>query len=131
MGEKFRRFFMGRYGMDSLNKLIFIVTLILLAVMWFWPNRVVGLIFWILLLFGYFRCFSRNISARYAENRKYLQLTAKPRAFFRKRKSRFAQRKIYKFFKCPQCRQQVRVPKGKGKINIKCHACGEQFIKKS
>ena len=131
MGEKFRRFFMGRYGMDFLNKLIFIVTLILLAVMWFWPNRVVGLIFWILLLFGYFRCFSRNISARYAENRKYLQLTAKPRKFFRKRKSRFAQRKIYKFFKCPQCRQQVRVPKGKGKINIKCPACGEQFIKKS
>ena len=131
MGEKLRRFFMGRYGMDSLNKLIFIVTLILLAVMWFWPNRVVGLIFWILLLFGYFRCFSRNISARYAENRKYLQLTAKPRAFFRKRKSRFAQRKNYKFFKCPQCRQQVRVPKGKGKINIKCPACGEQFIKKS
>lgn len=131
MGEKLRRFFMGRYGMDSLNKLIFIVTLILLAVMWFWPNRVVELIFWILLLFGYFRCFSRNISARYAENRKYLQLTAKPRAFFRKRKSRFAQRKIYKFFKCPQCRQQVRVPKGKGKINIKCPACGEQFIKKS
>ena len=131
MGEKLRRFFMGRYGMDSLNKLIFIVTLILLAVMWFWPNRVVGLIFWILLLFGYFRCFSRNISARYAENRKYLQLTAKTREFFRKRKSRFAQRKIYKFFKCPQCRQQVRVPKGKGKINIKCPACGEQFIKKS
>ena len=68
MGEKLRRFFMGRYGMDSLNKLIFIVTMILLAVMWFWPNRVVGLIFWILLLIGYFRCFSRNIPARYAEN---------------------------------------------------------------
>ena len=131
MGEKLRRFFMGRYGMDSLNKLIFIVTLILLAVMWFWPNRVVGLIFWILLLFGYFRCFSRNISARYAENRKYLQLTAKPRAFFRKRKSRFAQRKIYKFFKCPQCRQQLRVPRGRGKIEITCPKCHTEFVKKS
>ena len=131
MGERFRRFLMGRYGMDSLNKLIFIVTMILLAVMWLRPNRVVGLIFWILLLIGYFRCFSRNIPARYAENQKYLQLTAKPRSFFRKRKSRFAQRKIYKFFKCHKCRQQVRVPKGKGKINIKCPSCGERFIKKS
>ena len=110
MGERFRRFLMGRYGMDSLNKLIFIITMILLAVMWLRPNLVVGLIFWILLLIGYFRCFSRNIPARYAENQKYLQLTAKPRSFFRKRKSRFAQRKIYKFFKCPNCRQQVRVP---------------------
>ena len=131
MGERLRRFLMGRYGMDSLNKLIFIVTMILLAVMWLRPNRVVGLIFWILLLIGYFRCFSRNIPARYAENQKYLQLTAQPRSFFRKRKSRFAQRKIYKFFKCPKCRQQVRVPKGKGKINIKCPSCGERFIKKS
>lgn len=131
MGERIRRFFMGRYGMDSLNKLIFVITMILLAVMWFWPNRLTQLLVLIFLVLGYFRFLSRNIQARYAENQKYLQLTSRLRSFFRKQKYRFEQRKTYKFFKCPKCRQRVRVPKGKGKINIKCPKCGEQFIKKS
>lgn len=131
MGEKLRRFMMGRYGMDSLNKLIFVITLILLAVIWFFPNRIAELLFWILIVVGYFRCFSRNIPARYAENQKYLRSTEKIRSFFRKKKYRFDQRKTYCFFKCPKCKQQVRVPKGKGKINIRCPKCGEQFVKKS
>lgn len=131
MGEKLRRFLMGRYGMDSLNRLIFVLTLILIGVNIFWPNRIVTLLFWILIVIGYFRCFSRNIPARYAENQKYLRSTEKIRSFFRKKKNRFDQRKIYRFYKCPKCKQQVRVPKGKGKINIKCPKCGEHFVKKS
>ena len=131
MGEKLRRFFAGRYGMDALNKLIFIVTFLLLVVLWLWPNRIVELLFIILLVIGYYRCFSKNIAARYRENQKYLNATAKIRGFFRKKKYRFDQRKTYRFFKCPKCRQQVRVPKGKGKINIACPKCGERFIKKS
>ena len=75
MGEKLRRFLMGRYGMDSLNKLIFIVSLILLVVTWFFPNYILRLLFWILLVIGYFRCFSRNIYARYAENQKFLNFS--------------------------------------------------------
>ena len=35
-------------------------------------------------------------------------------------KKRFAQRKQYKFFKCPMCKQEVRVPRGHGKICITC-----------
>ena len=44
---------------------------------------------------------------------------------------RFALRKTYRYFSCPHCRQQVRVPKGRGKISITCPKCGTQFIKKS
>ena len=36
-----------------------------------------------------------------------------------------------RYFSCPHCRQQVRVPKGRGKISITCPKCGTQFIKKS
>lgn len=131
MGEKLRRFFMGRYGMDSLNRLIFVITLILLIAMFLWPARILQLCFWILIVIGYFRCFSRNIAVRYRENQKYLKATESIRSFFRKRKYRFDQRKTYRFYKCPKCRQQVRVPRGKGKVNIRCPKCGEQFVKKS
>ena len=46
-------------------------------------------------------------------------------------KKRWAQRGTYRFFKCPQCRQTVRVPKGRGKICITCPKCKTEFIKKS
>ena len=36
-----------------------------------------------------------------------------------------------RYFTCPRCRQVVRVPRGKGRINIRCPKCGEQFIKKT
>ena len=35
------------------------------------------------------------------------------------------QRKQYKFFKCPMCKQEVRVPRGHGKICITCPKCRE------
>ena len=131
MGEKFRRFMAGRYGMDALNKLLLILGALLLVVMWIWPYRVFEAVFFVLLIYAYFRMFSRNISKRYAENQKYLRLTAGVRNFFSRRKNRFQQRKRYRFFKCPKCGQQVRVPKGKGKISIRCPKCGESFVKKS
>lgn len=131
MGEKFRRFMAGRYGLDALNKLLLILGALLLVVMWIWPYRVFEAVFFVLLIYAYFRMFSRNITKRYAENQKYLQLTAGVRNFFSRRKNRFQQRKRYRFFKCPKCGQQVRVPKGKGKISIRCPKCGESFVKKS
>ena len=74
---------------------------------------------------------SRNVSKRYEENQRYLN--AKYRAVVKKNnlKKRWAQRSTYRFFKCPQCKQTVRVPKGRGKICITCPKCKTEFIKKS
>ena len=42
-----------------------------------------------------------------------------------------ANRKLYHYYRCPQCRQKLRVPRGRGRIQISCPRCGTQFIKKS
>lgn len=42
-----------------------------------------------------------------------------------------AQDKDHKYFFCPKCGQSVRVPKGAGKIRVKCPKCGEKFEKKA
>ena len=68
----------------------------------------------------YFRVFSRNINKRYAENQKFLNARYEWTVKAERRKKRFAQRKQYKFFKCPMCKQEVRVPRGHGKICITC-----------
>ena len=39
--------------------------------------------------------------------------------------------RTHKFFTCPNCRNRLRVPAGKGKIAITCPKCGTRFEGKS
>ena len=68
---------------------------------------------------------------RYSENLKYLSYQNRVTTWFGKQQVRFKQRKDYHYYRCPQCGQQLRVPRGRGKISITCPKCGHQFIKKS
>ena len=47
------------------------------------------------------------------------------------RRQRAAQKRYYRFYKCPRCGVTTRVPKGKGKIRITCPRCGESFVRQS
>lgn len=121
----------GRYGTDQLSKLFLAVTLILLVLSMFTHWGALYLVALVLLGYTYYRMFSRNVSKMYAQNQKFLnlryRLVAKKDAF----RKRWAQRKEYHFYKCPSCKQRVRVPRGKGKICITCPRCRNEFIKKS
>ena len=85
----------------------------------------------LLLGYTYYRIFSRDISKMYAQNQKYLNFRYKLTVRWNNAKKRFAQRREYRFFRCPKCRQRVRVPRGRGKICITCPKCREEFIKRS
>ena len=130
MREKMQRFMWGRYGNDSFNQILLAVAFISLLL-----SFVGGGVFYILATivmgYAYFRMFSRNISRRSAENQKFLQRTRKLRGLFGKKKMEWAQRKDYHIYKCPNCRQKLRVPRGRGRIAISCRKCGNEFIKKS
>ena len=94
---------------------------------WSW----MGIFILALLILCYFRMFSRNIQARYAENQKFLRWWGPVANRLRGARMRFADRKIHRYFKCPQCGQRLRVPRGRGKINITCPHCHTQFVRKS
>ena len=120
----------GRYGFDQLNGFLCILSLIL-VVLGAWLS---GFLYWLglaLLLWCYYRIFSRNIQKRYAENMKYLSLQNQAKDWLARQKLRFDQRKVYRYFQCPHCRQSIRVPRGRGRISITCPKCGTSFIKKS
>ena len=68
--------------------------------------------------------------ARQQENQKLLQFWWKLKNKRATRPSREERRK-YKVFICPTCKQKLRVPRGKGKISISCPKCGTSFIKKT
>ena len=118
-----QRFMAGRYGTDKLNMAILGVGLVACLISVFLQVPVVNLaltlLSYILMGWAIFRSLSRNTYKRYEENRKYL-------LFLQRIKDR-----DHRYFHCPRCRQQVRVPKGKGKISISCPKCKEKFIKKT
>ena len=130
MKEKLQRFMWGRYGNDRFNQFLMIVALVCLALSFF------GLRFFYvlavgILIYAYYRMFSRNLSKRSAENQWYLCREMKVRGWFGRKKKEFAQRKDYRIYKCPKCGQKLRVPRGRGKIAIHCRKCGEEFVRRS
>ena len=83
------------------------------------------------IVYTYFRIFSKNISKRYQENQKYLQMTDKLRARFQTEKRMMSQRKDYHIYSCPGCGQKIRIPRGGfKKVEIECPKCHTKFIKR-
>ena len=125
----------GRYGTDQLNRFLCVATLVLLVVSLFTGGSALGSLVCILalacLVWETWRTFSRRIDRRQAENARYLRLTRGLRGRIGDALNRFRQRKDYRFFRCPSCRAVLRVPRGKGKLNITCRQCGERFIRKT
>ena len=141
--DKLRQFFTGRYGGDSLNTFICVISMLSLLAASIVTSAAsgktalaIGLALFavaaVLVGFAAFRVFSRNLAARRKEYDWFRRVFVIP--FTRKKneaKTRSAQKDTHRFFKCPGCRQTVRVPKGKGKIRITCPKCGKVFERKS
>ena len=131
MKEKLMRFMYGRYGVDSFGKFTVITAIVCAFLATFTNVWIFSLLAWVLLFYTYFRIFSRNTYKRAAENQVYLNKTAKISGFIATQKSLMKQRKTHHNHKCPTCRQKIRVPRGKGKIEIRCPKCQTTFIKRS
>ena len=129
--DKMARFMYGRYGMDQLSRNLSLICLVLLIVTMFVRNNVIYMIALVGIVYTYFRVFSRNISRRSEENEKYLKFHYKVVGKLNKIKFRITDSKTHRIFRCPSCSQKIRVPRGKGKISIKCPQCRIEFIKKT
>ena len=141
MKERLRKFMEGRYGADELNRFLTVCGWVLLVVGFVLSasnNRVtvsIGSLLvtlsWALLIWSIFRTLSKNTRKRASENYQYFVYKNKVVNWWKQRKARWQDRKVHRYFRCPQCRATVRVPKGKGKIRITCPKCKHQFVKKS
>lgn len=119
----YRQFMMGRYGTDKLNMALLAVGLLFGLLSIILPGAIIKLILMIIsygvMIWAIYRMMSRKTYKRYLENRKFLQ-------WIERMKDR-----EHRYYDCPRCRQQVRVPRGKGKISISCPKCKEKFVKKT
>ena len=127
----FSNFMMGRYGPDHLNIAMIVVSLVLTLV-----NSIVRLsplmyISYIILALALFRMLSRNIARRRAENDRFIRYWWPIRTRIGRSWANIKHRKTHKFIKCQSCSNTLRLPKGKGKLQVTCPKCGERFIKKT
>ena len=125
----------GRNGVDRFGRFLSAVTVIFLLISLLTGRTGVSSLFWALgvitFFLGLFRSFSRNLPRRRAENEAYCRLEDRVLGRFRGAGERFRQRKDYRFFRCPSCRTWLRVPRGKGKVQVTCRQCGERFARKT
>ncbi len=130
MKEKLYRFMMGRYGSDQFNRFLMLLGLVFFVISVFGVRGFYlgGLA---CLIYAYFRMLSRNTYKRSLENNRYLQYESKVKRYLSGWRRNLEQRKTHHIYKCPSCRQKIRIPRGKGKIEIRCPKCGQTFIKKS
>ena len=131
MRDRFYRFMQGRYGQDAFSRFLLGAMAVCLLLNVVFRSRLFGALAWLLLFYGYFRIFSRNVHKRSAENQRYLKGEMKVRSFFLKKKKKLSELKEYRIYKCPECGQKIRVPRGKGRIAVGCRKCGAEFIRKS
>lgn len=134
MRERLARFMAGRNGNDQFNLFLLVADMILLLLATIFSKgigRVLYPIVFVLLVYIYFRMFSRNLYKRSEENGKYMRLRYRFEAQLRLYKESWVQRKEYKFFTCPSCHAKLRVPRHKGKVKILCRKCGTSFFGKS
>ncbi|WP_455682437.1 hypothetical protein [Thomasclavelia sp.] len=125
------RFMMGRYGSDQFNMFLLILAIVLMILnLFFIRNSFLSTIVWLILIYSLFRTYSRNIYKRKAENDKYLSLIQPIQKRINIIKKNREDHE-HKYFLCPECKQTVRVPKGRGKITITCPKCSHKFDKKS
>lgn len=133
--QKVIQFMQGRYGVDQLSNFLIGGAVFFALIGMFVRVPLLSILCWGLVIIGYIRIFSKNISKRYAENQKFLNKTFGIRNAFAKLKYRVKYGKQtpdpYYIYKCRKCGQRIRIPKGKGKIMITCPKCKHQFKKRS
>ena len=138
---KMAKFFSGRTGVDALGRTVTWIALIFMLLTMITHSNIFYLIAMGCLIYSIWRMFSKNYQKRYYENAKFLEKTtgirrrfsslpSNMKAFFSKQKYNFNQHKTYAIFKCPSCKQKLRAPKGRGKIQVTCSKCNTVFIKK-
>ncbi len=129
--DKIKKFMYGRNGGDQLSVALLIVSILITFVGRFSKMQWIISLSYIPLALSMFRVFSKDVTKRRMENYKFAMLLSPIYSRFKNTQKRLKDSKTHKYYKCPNCSQQLRLPKGKGKIIVTCSKCGNKFEKRT
>lgn len=129
--DSMQRVMYGRYGTDELGTAIFGVSIIVWVIACIIRVRILRTLACVGIFIALIRMYSRNTEQRRMENQSFLEKFEGPIKWYVLQKQKLRDRKTHKYFKCDQCKAVLRVPKGRGKIEVTCPKCGAKSIRKS
>lgn len=127
--ERMAAFMQGRYGNDKLNNFILIIAAILYVINLFARSSIMIVLILLLVALVIFRAFSKNITKRIYENRRFTDIFGTVGDFFKRQYMRVRDFKTHRYIRCPYCKAQLRLKKRTGVQQIHCPRCGEDFKK--
>lgn len=121
----------GRYGFDHLSIALLILSFVLSYAVRPFNATYLWLIVYLPMGLYIYRVLSRDILRRQQENYKFLKIWRPILTFFMRGYRRVIGNRQYRYYSCPNCKGELRVPRGKGRIKITCPRCHQAFIKKT
>lgn len=118
---KIQEFMQGRNGVDELNRMLMYAVLIVYALSVLLRAGILYYLAFFGMVYMLYRALSKNLYVRREENRKFM-------TWMETNRIKMEQRKDYKIFRCKGCGRNIRVPRGKGKIEVTCPMCGKKTI---
>ena len=120
-------FMQGRNGVDNLGWHALWTGLILSLVSSFLGSMLLSLAGNVLYFYALFRMLSRNVVKRQAENTRYVSFMNNWQKELKQFFLRLKGTKEYKYFRCPACKNRLRLRRGCGEKHITCPVCKHQF----
>jgi uncharacterized C2H2 Zn-finger protein len=125
--QRIYRFMYGRNGTDKLGTAVLLAALLFMILetltKWWW----LSILALSLLIYSNFRVFSKNLAKRRAENAAFCSLWNKIKNSFTLQKNKWRDRKTHIYYKCPQCKSVLRLPRKKGHHTVNCPRCHHRF----
>ncbi|CAJ1230275.1 hypothetical protein [Lactiplantibacillus xiangfangensis] len=126
--QRVQQFMRGRYGQnDTLNRFLTDLALLLIVISLFSRSIWLTPIAILLIVLNYWRLFSRKIYVQVAINRGFERIWLPLIRPLTKLKYQIVQHWRYRFFRCEECHQRIRIPRHHGHVRVTCPKCGHQF----
>lgn len=126
-----QKFMAGRRGADELSLALLITGVVLSMLSSIFHLRILYLLSLVVYVYALFRMFSRNLEKRYAENAAFLKLWRGKSSGVKQFFNRLKNSRKYRYFKCPECKSLLRLPRGVGEVTVTCGKCRHAFKQKA
>ncbi|MBL4933188.1 hypothetical protein [Clostridium paridis] len=125
--NKLIRFMYGRYGTDQLYIALVIASFVLMLINSFIHSNILSIFIWVVLIFTFYRSFSKNIYKRRRENQMFLKIWSPIKAKSSLPIRRLKEFKTHRYRKCPHCKKVLRLPRKAGNHTVNCPVCHKDF----
>ncbi len=121
----------NRNNIDEYGIFLVWVAIIISVISFLTKSSFLNIFALVIVLYAIYRTFSNNSIKRNIVNKMFLDKFLNPIKAQFKISKKNKKDKNNKYIKCQSCSQELRIPKKKGKIKVKCPKCGHKFDARS